>query len=94
MMTLTQGTWCYSHDLSSIVCVQNNQVKLLADFGKVFLPDTDNNAIVMCHAKEMHTLLEEMALKGACSETLQKARELIEDMRKQSRAAILMRGTS
>jgi hypothetical protein len=59
MNKFTPGPWDYEANLSAIVVVRDHKVKLVADLGKVDLPEAEANAQLIAAAPE---LLE--ALRG------------------------------
>ena len=46
----TQGTWVFSEDHSAIVAIKDHKVKMVADFGKSDLPETEANAKLILNA--------------------------------------------
>ena len=57
-MKLTPGTWRYDKGFAAIVVVHNHELRAVADFGKVDLPDTDANARLMAASKLLLGALE------------------------------------
>lgn len=60
----TQGTWYYDPDLSAVVAVVGHKVKVIADFGKVDLPECEANAKLIESAPKLLAALERCVRYG------------------------------
>ena len=54
----TPGTWVYNEGLGAIVVCRGHELKAVADFGRVGLPETAANARLMAASKELLWALE------------------------------------
>lgn len=52
-ITHTPGPWAYYPDAVAVCVVRNHTVKVLADFGKCDLPETEANARLIAAAPEL-----------------------------------------
>ncbi len=57
-MSYTKGAWNYAPGYSTIIVVNEYKLKMVADFGKCSLPETEDNARLMAASKEMLNALQ------------------------------------
>lgn len=55
----TPGPWRYIPDFSAVTIIRNHELKAVADFGKVDLPETEANARLIAAAPELLAALED-----------------------------------
>jgi hypothetical protein len=54
----TPGPWYYEAKLSAVVVVRDHKVKLVADLGKVDLPEAEANAQLIAAAPDLYSAAE------------------------------------